>query len=72
MTQAPENPLRATSFAENLARRYVSNVDDSRSLIGAFAGLVAARDPRLAADCLIALEEALSQRVSPGKRERSA
>jgi hypothetical protein len=55
--------MEAASFAESIARRYAERPQSPKSttdLFVAYAGLVAASDRKLAADCLIALDEALS------------
>jgi hypothetical protein len=71
MTASPERSLNAASFAESLAWQYAAGGGDSRVLLATLAGLVAARDPQLAADCLMALDAALSRRASGETPSRS-
>jgi hypothetical protein len=55
----PQHALVAASFAENLARESAFQGTDARALFTAFVALVAGRDQKLAAECLMALEGAL-------------
>ena len=50
--------LSSMGFAESLAQLYMKEGVPAKDLFAAFAGLVATRDPLLAADCLTALDQA--------------
>jgi hypothetical protein len=66
----PDYVLQAASFAESIARRHAEAPQSSKfatDLFVAYAGLVAARDKKLAGDCLIALDEALSSGAQRGE-----
>jgi hypothetical protein len=56
----PERALKIIGFAEDLARRFSREKDSLEVLFATFVGLVACRDERLASECLIALECALT------------
>jgi hypothetical protein len=52
----PQYAVDAAAVAERLARQYVSAGGEIVSLFSAYAGLVSARDKKVGADCLIALD----------------
>ena len=55
-----QGALIAASFAERLACEYAHRGGIPRDLFTAFVGLIAMRDEQMCADCLNALEGALS------------
>lgn len=61
--EPPKHSLLVASFAENLAKRYTDLGGDTNTLFAAFAGLVSARDQRVCADCLTALEGSIDERA---------
>jgi len=68
MTASPDPPsyaLEAVAFADRLAREHVSRGGDIFALFAAFAGLVSARDKKVSADCLIALDRKLYDDATP-------
>jgi hypothetical protein len=57
--EPPSHAFEAVSFAERLAQEYVKQGGTMHALFVGFAGLVSARDQKVGADCLIALDRKL-------------
>ncbi len=55
----PADVLSAMSLAQSIAREHAREGGDLAELLGAYAGLVATMDTKIAADCLIAIEGAV-------------
>jgi len=68
----PIHALEAASFAESIAQRHAQrhaeSLKSTTDLFVAYVALVSARDRKLAADCLIAVDEALSASATTEKR----
>jgi len=56
----PPRIYGTADFAQNLARDYAKRGGDLTALFAAFAALVSARNEKVAADCLIAVDRLLS------------
>jgi hypothetical protein len=57
--EPPSHALEAASFADRLAQEYIKQGGTMHALFVGFAGLVSARDQKVGADCLIALDRKL-------------
>jgi hypothetical protein len=55
----PPHSFAAANFADTLARKYTRQGGTTHALFTAFAALVSARDQKVGADCLIALDRKL-------------
>ena len=64
-TGPPQYAFEAAAFADKIAQEYVKQGGSMHALFVAFAGLVAARDKRAGADCLIALDRRLFGDAKP-------
>jgi hypothetical protein len=58
--EPPPHSMVAISFAEALAESYTIGGGNPSAMFSAFVGLVSAKDERLCAECLEALEQAIS------------
>jgi hypothetical protein len=58
-SEPPQESFQVANFADSLVQHYVRQGGDAKDLFIAFAGLVAAVSAKTAADCLIALDEAM-------------
>ena len=61
----PQHAVCAAAFA---GRLIVQNKGENEDFFPAFVGLVSARDKHLAAECLLALEEAIAPRSNADNR----
>jgi hypothetical protein len=57
--EPPTHALDAASFADRLAQEYIKQRGTMHAMFVGFAGLVSARDQKVGADCLIALDRKL-------------
>lgn len=69
---APHHAIAAAAFAESIANQYEQTGKSARSAFAAFAGLVSVRDRLLAAECLTALDAAVSLSAKGGNASPSA
>jgi hypothetical protein len=58
--ELPPHVMVTVGFAEALAKSYADAGGNLSSMFSAFVGLVSAKDEMLCAECLIALEQAIS------------